>query len=269
MDTYALEVFIGTIIPSVLIPCFCFVCCICPILCCCKTMCKSKKGGKDKDDGIKFKYEQFKISDRSVNEKFNEKNIKTDKNNKDLKADKTKDINEIDLMNTNTRNIIQEETDNENDGLETNETSNKSEKMSQKYSIAYLHDINETTTTNEVIKFVNIVLSQKILPNLVILRINSPGGSVIHYGLIYSELLRIKSAKIRLVVCVDEMAASGGYLIACCADEIIVSEFATIGSIGVFMQAMNVSKIADSIGVKMEFFSAGEHKVPYRKCLIC
>lgn len=285
MDTYALEIFVGTIIPSILIPCFCVMCCVFPLMCCCKIMCKSSKDKNTDNDKDKFKYKEFKISDRKINDRLNV----SDKTVKEKPKANTQN-NDIGLMNSELRKIIydhQPETENindqtENDGLEeginnpeepandntktSNGKSNTSKKdniTSQKYDIAYLFDINEATTTKQVTMFVNIILSQNTLPKLVIIRINSPGGSVTHYGLMYSELMRIKNAKIRLVVCIDEMAASGGYLIACCADEIVSSEFATIGSIGVFMQAMNIAKIADKVGVKMEFFSAGEHKVPY------
>ena len=67
----------------------------------------------------------------------------------------------------------------------------------------------------------------------VILKLESPGGMVHAYGLASSQLLRIKNAGIPLTICVDKVAASGGYMMACLADKLVSAPFAIIGSIGV------------------------------------
>ena len=67
----------------------------------------------------------------------------------------------------------------------------------------------------------------------VVLNLESGGGTVIGYGLAAAQLSRLKDSKIKLTVCIDKVAASGGYMMACIADKIIASPFALIGSIGV------------------------------------
>ena len=64
------------------------------------------------------------------------------------------------------------------------------------------------------------------------LTVPSP-GTVTGYGLAAAQLLRFRQQGVRLVVCVDELAASGGYMMACCAHKILISPFAAVGSIGV------------------------------------
>jgi serine protease SohB len=61
-------------------------------------------------------------------------------------------------------------------------------------------------------------------------------------------------------VCVDEIAASGGYMMAAVADRIIATPFACIGSIGVVFEMPNFSSFFDKVGVKYLQFTAGKHK---------
>ena len=65
----------------------------------------------------------------------------------------------------------------------------------------------------------------------VVVILESAGGTVQGYGLAASQLQRIINAKIKLTVVIDKVAASGGYLMACVADNIIAAPFAIIGSI--------------------------------------
>ena len=67
----------------------------------------------------------------------------------------------------------------------------------------------------------------------VVVCLESAGGMVPHYGLAASQLRRFRDNNIPLTVCVDKIAASGGYLMACVADRILAAPFALIGSIGV------------------------------------
>ncbi|MEX2366376.1 MAG: S49 family peptidase [Pseudohongiellaceae bacterium] len=74
----------------------------------------------------------------------------------------------------------------------------------------------------------------------VVLVLESPGGAVSGYGLAASQLVRLKEAGLSLTVCVDKVAASGGYMMACIADRIIAAPFAVVGSIGVLAQVPNI-----------------------------
>ncbi|MDC1232240.1 protease SohB [Gammaproteobacteria bacterium] len=94
----------------------------------------------------------------------------------------------------------------------------------------------------------------------IILKLESPGGMVHAYGLAASQLQRIKDAKIPLTICVDKVAASGGYMMACLADKLVAAPFAIIGSIGVVVQLPNFNKILKKNEVDYEVISAGEYK---------
>ncbi len=94
----------------------------------------------------------------------------------------------------------------------------------------------------------------------VVVRVESPGGMVHAYGLAAAQLVRLRSAKIRLVVSVDKVAASGGYMMACTADKIIAAPFAILGSIGVVAQVPNFHRLLKKHDVDFEEITAGEFK---------
>jgi serine protease SohB len=94
----------------------------------------------------------------------------------------------------------------------------------------------------------------------VVLKLESGGGVVHGYGLAASQLSRVKDKSIPLTVCVDKVAASGGYMMACIASKILAAPFAMIGSIGVVAQVPNFHKILKKNDVDYELFTAGEYK---------
>lgn len=94
----------------------------------------------------------------------------------------------------------------------------------------------------------------------VIVRLENYGGVVHEHGLAASQLARIRDANIPLLVCVDKVAASGGYLMACVANRIYAAPFAILGSIGVLAQIPNFNRMLDTHGVDYEQITAGEHK---------
>jgi serine protease SohB len=94
----------------------------------------------------------------------------------------------------------------------------------------------------------------------VIIRLESGGGMVHSYGLAAAQLVRLKDAGLKLTVCVDKIAASGGYMMACVADKIIAAPFAVIGSIGVVSQLPNFNKLLKKNDVDYEMFTAGDYK---------
>ncbi|MEX0962992.1 MAG: protease SohB [Pseudohongiellaceae bacterium] len=94
----------------------------------------------------------------------------------------------------------------------------------------------------------------------VVLRLESPGGMVHAYGLASSQLLRIKNKQIPLTICVDKVAASGGYMMACLADRLVAAPFAIIGSIGVLVQLPNFHRLLKKNEIDFEIISAGEFK---------
>lgn len=94
----------------------------------------------------------------------------------------------------------------------------------------------------------------------VIVRIESPGGVVHGYGLAASQLLRIREKNIPLTVCVDKVAASGGYLMSVTANKILAAPFAIVGSIGVVAQVPNFHRILKKHDVDVKEYTAGEFK---------
>lgn len=94
----------------------------------------------------------------------------------------------------------------------------------------------------------------------VIVRLENHGGVVHEHGLAASQLARIRDRDIHLTVCVDKVAASGGYLMACVASKIYAAPFAILGSIGVLAQIPNFNRMLDSHGVDFEQVTAGKYK---------
>lgn len=94
----------------------------------------------------------------------------------------------------------------------------------------------------------------------VVVRIESPGGSVNGYGLAASQLHRIRDRQIPLTICIDKIAASGGYLMACIGNHIIAAPFAIIGSIGVVAQLPNFHRLLKKNDIDVEMLTAGEYK---------
>ncbi len=107
---------------------------------------------------------------------------------------------------------------------------------------------------------ISAILSFATSDDEIVLRLDSAGGMVHSYGLAASQLERIKAAKIKLTICVDEVAASGGYMMACIADRLIAAPFAILGSIGVVAQLPNFHRVLKKHGVDYETFTAGEYK---------
>lgn len=107
---------------------------------------------------------------------------------------------------------------------------------------------------------VTTVLSVADVFDEVLVNIESGGGTVHGYGLAAAQLERVRNKNIALTVCVDKVAASGGYLMACVANKIIAAPFAIIGSIGVMAQIPNVHRLLKKYDVDVELLTAGEYK---------
>jgi serine protease SohB len=104
------------------------------------------------------------------------------------------------------------------------------------------------------------VLSVATPNDEVLVRLESGGGMVHAYGLASSQLARVTKKSIPLTVCVDKVAASGGYMMACVADKIIAAPFAIVGSIGVVAQVPNVHRLLKKHDVDYDIYTAGEYK---------
>ncbi len=94
----------------------------------------------------------------------------------------------------------------------------------------------------------------------VVVKLESGGGMVHSYGFAASQLKRITNKNIDLTVCVDAVAASGGYMMACTAKKILAAPFSIIGSIGVVAQIPNFNKLLKKHDIDYEVLTAGEYK---------
>lgn len=127
----------------------------------------------------------------------------------------------------------------------------------------------ETSTLGSVVRLGMVDQIREILKKAekdddikaLILRINTPGGTVTSSDIIYHEIKAFKERKhIRVYAMVMDIAASGGYYIAQSADHIIVHPTSLTGSIGVIALKMNLRGLMDKVGVDFEVVKSGEHK---------
>jgi protease-4 len=95
----------------------------------------------------------------------------------------------------------------------------------------------------------------------VILRVNSPGGTVTASDVMYREVMHFKGATRKPVVVLQgDVAASGGYYLSCAGDEIIAHPTSITGSIGVIMQTFNFSDGMSRIGIRADAITSGPNK---------
>ncbi|AXY56362.1 protease SohB [Acinetobacter chinensis] len=94
----------------------------------------------------------------------------------------------------------------------------------------------------------------------VVVRLESPGGMVHGYGLAAAQLVRLRDAGFHLTICIDKVAASGGYMMACIGSEIVSAPFAVVGSIGVVAQVPNFNRLLKEHHVDFELYTAGQFK---------
>ncbi|MGZ3804321.1 MAG: protease SohB [Pseudobdellovibrionaceae bacterium] len=137
--------------------------------------------------------------------------------------------------------------------------SKKKEHLRKIFVLDFEGDIKASAVENlrqEVTAVINVATAQ----DEVVLRLESPGGVVHGYGLAASQLLRFREKGIPLTVCVDKVAASGGYLMSCTATKILCAPFAIIGSIGVVAQVPNFHRVLRKYDVDYKEYTAGEFK---------
>jgi serine protease SohB len=95
----------------------------------------------------------------------------------------------------------------------------------------------------------------------VALAINSPGGSAVQSHLIHNRIRQLSAAKgVPVIAFVEDVAASGGYMIACAADEIIGDPASIVGSIGVVGGSFGFHRLIEKIGIERRLYTSGEHK---------
>ncbi|OGS43872.1 MAG: hypothetical protein A2539_06340 [Elusimicrobia bacterium RIFOXYD2_FULL_34_15] len=94
----------------------------------------------------------------------------------------------------------------------------------------------------------------------VVLRINSPGGTVGAVQEIYSGILKLRKKGKIVVASFGDVAASGGYYVACGCDKIVSNPGTLTGSIGVILETGNFTELMRKVGVRIEAIKSGKHK---------
>jgi serine protease SohB len=127
------------------------------------------------------------------------------------------------------------------------------------YVIDFKGDL-KATAVSALREEVSAILEVASADDEVIVRLENHGGVVHEHGLAASQLARIRDRDIPLHVCVDKVAASGGYLMACVGSRVYAAPFAILGSIGVLAQIPNFNRMLDEHGVDFEMITAGKYK---------
>jgi signal peptide peptidase SppA len=94
----------------------------------------------------------------------------------------------------------------------------------------------------------------------VLVRISSPGGAAYKFEKLYSAIKRLKKYGFETTAFIDDICASGGYMIACAFDKIVATETSQIGSIGVTTSHINYKELLDILGIKEKTFGTGKYK---------
>ena len=142
---------------------------------------------------------------------------------------------------------------------QSDEVSGDEEKRRHIYVIDFKGDI-EASKVSHLRNEITAVLMRTNKPSEVVVRLESAGGYVHSYGLAASQLLRVRESGIKLTVVVDQLAASGGYMMAAVADKIVAAPFALIGSIGVAAEVPNLYRLLQKFDIDYDVLTAGEHK---------
>lgn len=138
-------------------------------------------------------------------------------------------------------------------------TEDKAETKQRVFVLNFHGDI-KASANDSLRETISAVLTLAKPEDEVVVKVESGGGMVHSYGLASSQLTRITNKQIPLTVCVDKVAASGGYMMACVADKIVAAPFAILGSIGVVAQLPNFHRLLKKNDIDYEMFTAGEFK---------
>lgn len=128
------------------------------------------------------------------------------------------------------------------------------------YVLAFKGDLRASAVKKLAMEIDAVAMVARPETDEVVLRLESAGGTVTGYGLAAAQLMRLRDRKIKVTACVDQVAASGGYLMACAADRIVAAPFAILGSIGVVAQVPNLHRLLKKNDIEYEEMTAGEFK---------
>ncbi|MBK9039703.1 MAG: protease SohB [Bdellovibrionales bacterium] len=162
-------------------------------------------------------------------------------------------------MSIFTKKEWKEELKRQKEDLKSKSKNEKTEKKARVFVLEFDGDM-KADQVDRLRQEVSILILAMNQNDEVIVKIESPGGMVHGYGLAAAQLMRFRQKSIPLTVCVDKVAASGGYLMACTGDRILAAPFAIVGSIGVVAQVPNFNRFLKKHNVDYEEITAGEYK---------
>lgn len=112
---------------------------------------------------------------------------------------------------------------------------------------------------------VAIVIDQRepVYNDEIAIIVNCPGGETTKFGKYFTELYRLRSLGININIFIEEVAASGGYLISMVGHKIYSTNLAVVGSIGTVIECFNFHEITEKYGIKQDQFASGKYKRMY------
>ncbi len=131
--------------------------------------------------------------------------------------------------------------------------------LTSRESVAVLDVDGPIFDISEPLKQLKSYMSNSSVKALVV-RVNSPGGSVAASQELFDELRRAKEEGKKVVASMGSVAASGGFYVACAADEIYANPGTITGSIGVIAEFPNIEGLMDKIGIRFEILKTGKFK---------
>lgn len=143
--------------------------------------------------------------------------------------------------------------------IESKEKKNKTNHKKRIFVLDFQGDI-KASPVSELREEVSAILRVATPEDKIVVCLESPGGMVANYGLAASQLRRFREKNIPLTVIVDKVAASGGYMMACVANQILAAPFAIVGSIGVVAQLPNFHRFLKKREIDFEQLTAGQYK---------
>ena len=207
--------------------------------------------------------EEYKAlqKEKKKQEKAEHKEMKKKlKAEKKQKQNKTKDSDTIAKEQKSSDDSTEKSVDVESQPSENKgQSENDDDSKGRLFVIDFDGDVEASAVAN-LREEITAIISAASSNDRVLVRLESPGGMVHSYGLAASQLSRIKAANLELIIAVDQVAASGGYMMACVADEIIAAPFAVVGSIGVVAELPNFHRLLKHNKVDYEQHTAGEYK---------
>ncbi len=202
----------------------------------------------------KKKKKALKLALKQKKQKEKEEKEKESSNGTETSDEKSALVENSDVENSNAK--IVESTD---DSQTEHEVDKEAESKPRLFVLNFDGDV-EASAVENLREEISAIVSASKEGDKVLLRLESPGGMVHSYGLAASQLQRLKQAGLELTIAVDQVAASGGYMMACTADKIVAAPFAVVGSIGVVAEIPNFHRLLKHNKVDYEQHTAGEFK---------